>query len=705
MIEIANIYDEFRLPIDFCKVKTNTAENLYDDLELLKNKNSYDYKTNDEKEVEGNIEGNHKNGEPEEKLEEILEGTLSQLINMRKKYKEGDRTLTLEEIKERETIAKNKLQKILKKKITETFFGSQKGGDSSEKDSHKNQKQCDIDNDIDVYDGETTKYSLYNTLLKPESTIGEACLLPWSRQYTTDVGFLRDSQKIYESFDNIETKPELLEKTWEMWRGIKNDTSFLHKYNYIDISFFKWMNKSSQLLLILSIYNMSSPVLNLLSPLVIFIMPFIIMKIMKVEINWENYKDILKREMKKKGIGRMITSLKDASWNKRIYIFFCIFMYFFNIYQNVQSCIHFRRNMIKMNDNYNTLRDFCDYTIFNMTQFLEKSEKYESYSIFNEKLTYNLNKIKKFNATIQNICTKKLSIKTVKELGKIMKNLYNLYDCENIEKLMLFSIGFNGYYETIRGLHENISDGHINKIKYKLPSNKSTKSTKRKKKPVLKMKKMYHPSIQLQNKDCKIIKNNIKLSKNKIITGPNAAGKTTFLKAVTVNLLISQQFGFGYYESGKLTPFDHIHCYINIPDTSSRDSLFQAEARRCVKILNHIKQTPDETHFCIFDELFSGTNPYEAISSAHAYLSFIGNNENVKFLLTTHFIKLCDLFKKHKFVENVNMETKIVKRKPQYTYKMVKGISKTKGGIFVLKDLEYPEEILEDVEQNIATMD
>ena len=50
----------------------------------------------------------------------------------------------------------------------------------------------------------------------------------------------------------------------------------------------------------------------------------------------------------------------------------------------------------------------------------------------------------------------------------------------------------------------------------------------------------------------------------------------------------------------------------------------------------------------IFDELFSGTNPYEAISSAYSYLNHISNNKNVKFMLTTHYLKLCDLLKSNK---------------------------------------------------------
>ena len=143
-----------------------------------------------------------------------------------------------------------------------------------------------------------------------------------------------------------------------------------------------------------------------------------------------------------------------------------------------------------------------------------------------------------------------------------------------------------------------------------------------------------------------------------------------------------------------MQPFDHIYCYLNIPDTSGRDSLFQAEARRCGNILSNIQKKSTERHFCIFDELYSGTNPYEAIASAYSYLEVISKNKNVTFLLTTHFIKLCELFKKNKKIENRNMDTRMVGDTPKYTYKLINGISQIKGGISVLQNLGYPSEII-----------
>ncbi|GAG08450.1 unnamed protein product, partial [marine sediment metagenome] len=181
----------------------------------------------------------------------------------------------------------------------------------------------------------------------------------------------------------------------------------------------------------------------------------------------------------------------------------------------------------------------------------------------------------------------------------------------------------------------------------------------------------------------------------KLITGPNASGKTTLLKTVTTNLLLTQQIGFGFYKKATITPFNHIHCYLNIPDTSSRDSLFQAEARRCLDIIQTIDSNREDKHFCIFDELFSGTNPYEAISSAQAYLQYISEIRNVRFMLTTHFIQLCDQLDSHRNIENINMNTTIVDDIPEYKYKICKGISKIKGGITVLKELGYPDDIID----------
>ena len=193
-----------------------------------------------------------------------------------------------------------------------------------------------------------------------------------------------------------------------------------------------------------------------------------------------------------------------------------------------------------------------------------------------------------------------------------------------------------------------------------------------------------------------VVKNTIKMKKNMIITGPNASGKTTILKSVLINVILTQQFGCGFYESAKLKPFKYIHCYLNIPDTSGRDSLFQAEARRCKEIIDIVdaNTNKEDGHFAIFDELYSGTNPDEAVSSATAFMEYLMKKQNVSCMLTTHFVKVCKRLKTNPNVINCHMDTKMIDDKMKYTYSLKNGISTVKGGVNILCDLNYPAAII-----------
>ena len=160
-------------------------------------------------------------------------------------------------------------------------------------------------------------------------------------------------------------------------------------------------------------------------------------------------------------------------------------------------------------------------------------------------------------------------------------------------------------------------------------------------------------------------------------------------------------FRSGFYESATITPYTHIHSYINIPDTSGRDSLFQAESRRCKEIIDTIQHNVHSQyrHFCIFDELYSGTNPTEASKAGYAFLEYLQQFNNVSFILTTHYLSICKKFKNDNNIQNYKMIVKINTNGTfNYTYKIKKGISKLKGGIRVLKDMNYPDQIINTFE-------
>mgnify|MGYP001443883691 FL=1 len=237
----------------------------------------------------------------------------------------------------------------------------------------------------------------------------------------------------------------------------------------------------------------------------------------------------------------------------------------------------------------------------------------------------------------------------------------------------MYSLYLQGYIENIVSLQKHIQDKTINFCRF-------TKRSSR-------FKSAYFAPLNSKNP----VKNTYKLTKNIIITGPNASGKTTLLKTTLFNVLLSQQIGAGFYNNALINPYKYIHCYINIPDTSDRDSLFQAEARRCKEILQAIEMSDNlERHFCIFDEIYSGTNPAEAIASAYSFLKYISKYNNLDYILTTHYISLCHMIDKEKTITNQQMYID----NGINTYKLVNGISNIKGGIKVLEDLSYPESII-----------
>jgi DNA mismatch repair ATPase MutS len=295
---------------------------------------------------------------------------------------------------------------------------------------------------------------------------------------------------------------------------------------------------------------------------------------------------------------------------------------------------------------------------------------------------------------LEKITPYKLSIQKVGELGHVLQCFYQMHTNIEFDETLLYSFGYHGFIDNLQGISQNSGLNHA-------------KFIDKKKRHKAKCKKMYYPSLIGQNKDKdkdtnKIVKNDFTFKRNSIITGPNASGKTTILKSTLINIILTQQMGVGFYEKALFAPFKHIHCYLNIPDTSGRDSLFQAEARRCKEILDIVMKNKNDTHFCAFDELYSGTNPEEAVMSALAFMKYLMKYKNTSVVLTTHFHHLCDCLDKDEKIENLHME--IEKGETDdfvYKYALKKGISRVRGGIKVLYDMEYPEEIIENTKKEM----
>jgi hypothetical protein len=537
---------------------------------------------------------------------------------------------------------------------------------------------------------------IYNYIFKPTNTLGTKVLEEVPKYYTTDIEYLKDTQSLINKFKNTDYKrisesrnfsDSNIEETIAAWEEIKGETGFHSKYLYVDWAFGEFINNNPKFLQLISVYNIASPILSLCLPIFILIIPFFIIKVKGIELNIKEYIEVLRTLASKHAIVKVFTNFNEVDTGQKMYLLVSAAFYLFSIYQNILVCVRFYSNMKKIHDYLHKFRLYLDFTIENMNYHLSCSTELTNYSKFNDDLRSQKDKLTKFKKDIESITPFNLSVAKFTQIGHIMWSFYQLYNNSEYHEAMLYSFGFNGYMNLLQGVKYNIDNNKLNSVTL----------IKGQTKPILK--KMYYPKF-IDDKN--IIKNNCDLSKNMIITGPNASGKTTTLKTALINIALSQNIGFGCYDKCKLEPFDNIHCYLNIPDTSGRDSLFQAEARRCKEIIDCIeeKEKDNEKHFAIFDELYSGTNPDEAVISAKAFMDFIVKNDNVTCLLTTHYVKLCKKLSKNKKIENFNMKTIKKNNNFSYTYELEKGISNVKGGLKVLSDMDYPKEILEQTSEH-----
>ena len=529
---------------------------------------------------------------------------------------------------------------------------------------------------------------LYKYVFNATTPFGKHIANTYSNSYTPNKKYIGDSQTFMKQFCKTEGGFPIHERTndiCETWLDIKNDNNFIDKYQYVDVDVFKFLNRRPDFLQFLSMFNLSSPFLSLVFPIIMLIIPFFIIKFKNYNITFENYIKFLKDVLQRNSIGNLVLNFSSVTTEKKLYLSISAALYVFQIYQNTLSCMKFYKNIRVIHHNLFLYRDYITSTIKNIDLHLHFSNSNDSYKPFNKQLCDNKIILQDFEKCLLRITPYKMSYNKLSNIGELMKCYYDLYDNKRYSNAMNFSYGFNGYLECLNGLKQNILAKNINFCK--INTNKPTK-----------FKNAYYGPL-IKNEP---ITNTYDMAKNRLVTGPNASGKTTLLKTTMFNIILSQQLGCGFYKSANINPYHKLHCYLNIPDTSGRDSLFQAEARRCKEILDDILANNALRHFCIFDEIYSGTNPYEAISGAYAFLSYLTNNaKHVDFMLTTHYVSLCEKLDANKAIINNHMEINTNNNGFEYLYKLKQGISTVKGGVKVFKDLKYTNHIIIDMKNCI----
>jgi DNA mismatch repair ATPase MutS len=143
-----------------------------------------------------------------------------------------------------------------------------------------------------------------------------------------------------------------------------------------------------------------------------------------------------------------------------------------------------------------------------------------------------------------------------------------------------------------------------------------------------------------------------------------------------------------------MTPLAHISSQINVPDSTGHESLFQAELYRCKSSLDTLMALEGKPSLIVMDEIFSSTNPVEAISGAYAVCEKIAGYGNNMLVFTTHLNYLTNLKKGGKFT-NYKMDTVVDGEDFTFTYRLVKGVNKHYLALEILKKNGFDAGIVE----------
>lgn len=215
-------------------------------------------------------------------------------------------------------------------------------------------------------------------------------------------------------------------------------------------------------------------------------------------------------------------------------------------------------------------------------------------------------------------------------------------------------------------------------------------------KKALELTSIYHPLVT----DC--VANNLHLQdKSLLLTGSNMSGKSTFIKAVSLNAIASQVLNTSFSKAYQ-APVFALSTSIQISDNINESQSYYLE--EVVSIGDMLEQTKrtEVQYLFVIDEVFKGTNTIERISAAKAILSYL-NKENHFVLVSTHDIELTRLlegsYDLYYFQECIENETL------SFDYKLKQGALKNKNAIKILELAGYPESIVAEAKHIAETME
>ncbi|WP_312649233.1 DNA mismatch repair protein MutS [Aminipila sp.] len=216
-----------------------------------------------------------------------------------------------------------------------------------------------------------------------------------------------------------------------------------------------------------------------------------------------------------------------------------------------------------------------------------------------------------------------------------------------------------------------------------------------------------HPVIEQMIKDGIFVSNDVYVNDSDssmlLITGPNMAGKSTYMRQTALIVLMAQAGCFVPCESASIGIVDRIYTRIGASDNLAQgQSTFFVEMSELAYILN----TATSKSLVILDEIGRGTSTYDGLSIAWAVVEYLCNNKNkIRTLFATHYHELTALEESIPGVRNLNVDVAEENGNIIFLHKIVSGSASRSYGIHVAKIAGVPKPVLEAAENKLVGLE
>jgi DNA mismatch repair protein MutS len=215
-----------------------------------------------------------------------------------------------------------------------------------------------------------------------------------------------------------------------------------------------------------------------------------------------------------------------------------------------------------------------------------------------------------------------------------------------------------------------------------------------------------HPVLDQNLVDEKFVPNDTELDgeniRMAIVTGPNMAGKSTYIRQVALIVLMAQMGSFVPAESAEVGLVDRIFTRVGASDDLARgQSTFMVEMNETANIINNAT----ERSLVILDEIGRGTSTFDGLSIAWSVAEFLYDKIKARTLFATHYHELTKLAEDRKGVCNLNVAVREWNEQIIFLRKIIPGGADKSYGIQVARLAGLPKEILDRAKEILAHLE